>query len=524
MRAIPYFLAVAAILSGQDAPTIAPNGVLNNASYAPACAANGGVAPGSLFAIFGKDLGPAGLQSAAFPLAASLADVSVRVQIGPAAFDALPLYVSAAQIGAILPSTAPPGDGTVTVTYRGRSSPPAPIRIRRNAFGLFTTNSRGRGQAALTNASASGLLQAGHLGVLWGTGLGAAPGDEARGPIPGDLPGLDVRVWIGDRLARVTYRGRSGCCAGLDQIVFETPAGIEGCQVPLIVEADGVPSNAGWIAVGGCRSRISPPPVLSSDPNFRLGSIVFLDGFGSVLLPTALDDSVRFAAFQRGRLNGDVEAPLREFEPSADVPIGSCAVTLGTAFPPQPVVRDQVPLDAGAAIGITSPAAQFQMLPKPENIGRYEDARRIVLPPARYRISNGPGGPDVGPFTIDTEAIALRLTTRFDRIRRDRDLPVAWDWSGPPDHPLTLFGSSRGACGEEQVSFSCVLRAGDRSFTVPARVLSLLPESSQIFGIPNGKLTLVTTAPGGLRRFAAPGLDLGIFIHIAISSIQPFYE
>jgi hypothetical protein len=55
-------------------------------------------------------------------------------------------------------------------------------------------------------------------------------------------------------------------------------------------------------------------------------------------------------------------------------------------------------------------------------------------------------------------------------------------------------------------------------------VLALLPESGQIFGIPDAKLTLVTTAPGGLRRFTAPGLDLGVFIHIVISSIQPFYE
>ncbi|MEZ5401276.1 MAG: hypothetical protein R2729_16520 [Bryobacteraceae bacterium] len=524
MRTCLFALLIATAGRAQD-PTIASAGVVNNASYSPSCAASGGIAPGSLFAVFGSNLGPPAIETvAAFPLGASLGGVSVRVNINGTSLEALPLYVSATQVGAILPANAPPGDGTVTVTYRDRTSAPSPIRIRHNAFGIFTADSRGRGQAAVTNASGTGVLRPGDLGILWGTGLGAAPGDEARGPIPGDLANLDVRVWLGDRPARVVYRGRSGCCAGLDQIVFEVPAGAAGCRVPLMVEVDGVPSNFAWAPVGSCGVRAIPDPILSADPNFRLGSIVFLDGFGSVLLPTALDDSVRLGFFQRGRLNGDVEAPLREFEPDTTLPTGTCEVRLGTAFPAQPVLREQSALAAGGEIRIAGEAGAFRMTPNAQNIGRFEDPQRVVLPAGRYRVDNGAGGADVGPFAIDTEAVTLRLTSRYERISRARDLPVTWDWAGPPDQPLTIFGSSRGACGTEQVSFSCTVRAGDRAFSVPARVLAHLPESSQIFGIPNGKLTLVTTAPGGLRRFSARGLDLGVFIHIVISSIQPFYE
>ena len=94
--------------------------------------------------------------SASFPLQTTLGDVSVRVAMSGATYDAWPLYVTATQLGAILPSAIPPGNGTLTVTYRGRAAEPVPIRVRRNVPGIFTTNQRGTGQAIVENVSASG--------------------------------------------------------------------------------------------------------------------------------------------------------------------------------------------------------------------------------------------------------------------------------------------------------------------------------------------------------------------------------
>jgi len=128
---------------------------------------------------------------------------------------------------------------------------------------------------------------------------------------------------VGDRYARVAYRGRSGCCAGIDQIVFETPAGIEGCQVPINIEAGGVQSNNGSVAIssaGECNATRRLPPVNGMAADFKYGLVIFLDGFGPVLLPGALDDYVRLGFFQRGATVGDVEAPLYAFGANAEVP------------------------------------------------------------------------------------------------------------------------------------------------------------------------------------------------------------
>src|SRR5262249_17113282 len=39
--------------------------------------------------------------------------------------------------------------------------------------------------------------------------------------------------------ASVTYAGRSGCCAGLDQIAFQVPDSPRGCTVPIAVRTEG---------------------------------------------------------------------------------------------------------------------------------------------------------------------------------------------------------------------------------------------------------------------------------------------
>ena len=424
----------------------------------------------------------------------------------------------------------------LTVSYRGRASEPVPIRVRPSAPGLFTTNQRGTGPAVVQNVSATGevtlngprnALRPGQLATIWGTGLGPVSGNEAAGPLPANLPGIETRIWVGDRLARVVYRGRSGCCAGIDQLVFETPAAIEGCQAPLNFEAGGVSSNFGSIAVassGVCAATARLPPVNGANSNFRFGLVFFLDGFGSVLLPGALDDYVRLGFFQQGTVNGDPEPPLYAFEPNAEMPVGTCAVRYGTEFPAQPSQPSQTPLDAGAELRVSGPGGAYRLVQSSQNLGNYEDRQRVVLPPGRYRIDNGTGGRDVGAFSFEAEAISLRLLTPTDRIARNENLTLTWEFQGPPDRLLTIFGSSRGACGREPISFSCVARAADRRFVVPARILTLLPPTTSFFGVSNGALNISTTSPGGLRRFPAPGLDLGLFLQVSISAIRPTYE
>ena len=83
----------------------------------------------------------------------------------------------------------------------------------------------------------------GQLVIIWGTGLGPVTENEATGARPGDMPSVPVEVYVGGKRADVTYRGRSGCCAGIDQIVFTVPQGVEGCYVPVVVKIGDVVSN-----------------------------------------------------------------------------------------------------------------------------------------------------------------------------------------------------------------------------------------------------------------------------------------
>ena len=91
-------------------PRIFPNGIVNGAGFVRPGLPGGKIARGSIFSIFGSDLGPeAGAEVSSFPLRTSLAGVSVKVTQGETSVDAIPLFVRDGQINAIMPSDAPLG-------------------------------------------------------------------------------------------------------------------------------------------------------------------------------------------------------------------------------------------------------------------------------------------------------------------------------------------------------------------------------------------------------------------------------
>ncbi len=244
-------------------PVVNGAGVVNNASYTN----TPGIARGSIFAVFGQDLGPEQLQVVSrFPLSARLAGTSVRVSVAGQSVDALILYTSASQVGAVLPSGTPVGQGTLTVSYDGQASTSVPVNIVDQAPGLFTVNQQGTGPAAVTDENYVLITRErpanpGQTVILWATGLGPVAGDEAGGPLPGPLPGAGVTV--GGQPAAVLYAGRSGCCAGLDQIHVVIPQGPQGCDVPVVLTAGGVVSNTATVAIAppGANCDQTQPPV-----------------------------------------------------------------------------------------------------------------------------------------------------------------------------------------------------------------------------------------------------------------------
>ena len=155
VRACCLFAALSTLAFAQ--PSINKDGVVNGASYAgPASSgANTLIAPGSIFVIFGKGMGPGSLVSAAaLPLPTSLPDAngtSVKVATGTTTVNAFMVYTSATQVAAILPSNTPVGVANVTVTYAGQTSAPQKISVVPSNFGVFTRNSAGHGPAIVQN-------------------------------------------------------------------------------------------------------------------------------------------------------------------------------------------------------------------------------------------------------------------------------------------------------------------------------------------------------------------------------------
>lgn len=245
--------AAAGVLLGQ--PMIIPGSVVNAASYAQPGLPNYGIAQGGVFILKGQNLGASGIVTAnSFPLQAHMGGTSMKIMIQGASFDVLMVYVVAGQsslgydqLAGIVPSNVPPGPHLITVTYNGQTSGTEPITVVPSAFGIFTISQAGIGPGVFTdpNYNVNTLINVAHPNdqlFIWGTGLGPISGNDANMPPVGNL-NVPVEVYVGNVQANIGYQGRSGCCAGIDQILITVPPGMTGCYVPVAVKIGNIVSN-----------------------------------------------------------------------------------------------------------------------------------------------------------------------------------------------------------------------------------------------------------------------------------------
>jgi uncharacterized protein (TIGR03437 family) len=286
---------------------------VNAASYLNASLPNGKLAQGVVFIAFGKGMGPTKLALiSAFPLPTSLTGTAISVTVGGTTVQCIMLYTSATQLAAVLPSNTPVGNGTMVVSYNGANSAPLNVTVVAHDFGIFAVNQSGTGAGVFTNAvsnavnSVTAAANPNDLLDIWGTGLGAVAGDEAAGPLPGDISNLDVQAFVGSQQAQVVYRGRSGCCTGLDQIRISIPAGVSGCYVPVYIMVGGVVSNFVTISVATAGSACSDPggydPALlqtaQKNGGLRIGS-AYLNRLHGYTLKRILKATARASASRR---------------------------------------------------------------------------------------------------------------------------------------------------------------------------------------------------------------------------------
>ncbi len=535
-----------------DAPSISQGGVVNAASYIPATLPAGAIGQGSFFSVFGENLGPAQYaQATSFPLPTVLGEVSLKVTQGSTSVDAYPVFVSFNQINGILSSKAPVGDAQLTVTYKGKTSAPMPMKIAVNNFGIFST-AGGRGPGIVQNFvsqteqplnTRSTPAKPNQVEILWGTGLGPITAPDNLAPPAGDLP-FPVEVLVGNKPAKKLYSGRAPCCSGVDQIVFEVPADAPtGCHVPVQIKVASTYSNIVTMAISAdgvsCSSPLNPFSGITAAGG-KSGSIVLarasvLAGLQAGQPPLDLTLDFGLGLFQQSQAVGDLGYnPLLSMPP-----LGACSASTGNLDLGQLLGTDlggEVPgqesvlgreLDAGKELTVTGPKGNSIPMPRlnaEENKGPYvgllggsiplEGAQSLplFLDAGRYTVS-GPGGKDVGPFkaTIDIPT-PLQWTNRSQITQVDRSSGLTLTWSGGDlsQQLVLIAGGSTDQKSKASGGFICFVPATGGSYTVPPSVLGNLPAS--VADKPEdsiGALVFGTAPAGNYAKFTATGLDVG---------------
>lgn len=525
------FIVLGAGLS-QAQPFIYTRGAVNAASFLPFGIAAGAIAQGSIFTIFGRNLGPAaGVQAFSYPLSETLSGVSVTVSQGSTTIKALPVYVSAAQINAIMPSNAPLGTVSVRVLVNNVKSNALPLRVGANSLGIFTVNGNGVGPGILQNFVSqnnqpvnSTLVPAspGQFETLWATGLGPVNADNIQ-PTAGNLP-VDVEVFVGGQPAPTSYAGRAPCCAGTDQIVFQLPRNTPtGCWVPVYVRlAKTIVSNVVTMAVTTDGSPCTSQVGTTGAALLRGGKIGLLAPLRSDIRqgspPSPVDLRTDYLVARFGQEKGGPFAfnPLYSLPPA-----GTCTSYSGggdwmTAANVAGLAPGVKVLNAGPfTVSGASKSVSFQVPLSPLTLGYLGyvnpalpgSVDTTILAPGPFTIQSQDGS-DVTALKLPFNMISPLTWTNRDQIATvDRSTPLTVNWSGGEGQTVAVVGGSADLPTNVSGVFVCIVAAGANSITVPPVILANLPPSRGNSAYSKGIVFLV--GAGKVTGFNAGGLDGG---------------
>lgn len=513
-------------------------------------------------------MGPAAIAQAGFPLPTTLAGTGVKVTSGGQTLDCPLVYTVAGQLAAILPSTTPVGNATLTVSFGGQTSTPRSVRVVGSSFGTFSLNQGGSGPGVITNFesatsqpvnTALKSARPGQTLIMYGTGLGPLPaGTPDNGAAPAvAINQANVELFVGGRRANVAYAGRAPGFAGLDQVNFVVPGGVEGCSVPVSIKIGNVISNYTTIAIAPNGGTCQDPLGLSSAQLDRIANGGTLK-VGSIVLGRAdIEITLPFVGTQNIKTdqgNADfVEYTAQTINSGAQLgnsgvsSVGTCFVFVGTSE--QVIPQDPIQprgLNAGALINVNGPKGARTLKPIPNLIGTYNETLAsggISIPGAppssgdpdgylvagTYTFNNGSGGPDVGAFSTSfTLPANINWTNRTTttNVSRAQGLQLTWT-GGDPNGFVQIYGYSLSEVSENAITafFTCTERASVGSFNVPSAVLLALPPTPTSGGLnltPTGLLGVGGVS--AVREFTAPGIDTGAILSTTLIMKSVIYQ
>jgi len=522
-------------------PVITYRGILNAASLAPPGLPNGAIARGSVFTVFGSNLGPATAATVnSFPLLPSFSGVSLSVSQAGLNLSAIPIFVSNNQINAILPSNTPTGTVSLRVSFGGRTSAPVSFEVIENAPGIFAISSGGFGPGVVQNFNSPASqpvnsldtsAERGQVITIWATGLGGVAFPDNVAPVSQNLD-IPVSVTIGEKDAIRLYAGRSSCCSGVDQINVRIPDDAPlGCYVPLRIKAGNTVSNHVTIAIASsagspCRDSFSPFTNLIRNSRRQ----------GMILMDRTLQQVDTHVANIEQNTTEAVKAFFWNREPSPFTfdpqfsypPPGSCLMqqTSGNVFRGAPL-RGTLPassaLDAGASLRlntifsggidvgrITQPAAGYGAVVSSLRPSDGAGLPKLDFPRTASVVLSGPiGETSIQPNQANLFAWSGRAI--LDRIRRNVTTRIQFtpnDFNANSALSLVAYSAVHNAT----TAITCIGLPGSDTFLLTPDLMSNLPLS---LGRPDGSLTMIGIGIVPLNRavpFSASGLDAGLLL------------
>ena len=530
-----FFLFLLAAIAISAQPRI--TGIQNNYSYLIPGSPNYAIAQGSIFILYGSGIGPASLLQQGFSpaLNRNLGGVSIKITVGGTTTEAIPYYVSAGQIAAILPSATPVGTGSMTVTYNGQTSATFPLTVVQSALGLLTLGGNGLGNAAVYDLNynyitPTNAANPGQVVYFWGTGQGPDPNDETR-PIasPQNLTSLPFEFYIANKPAKVIYHGRS-TYPGLDQIAVEIPEGVSGCYASAYAKTGNYMSNFVSIPVAAEGRTCADWFSSAADVNRLLGTGKTEVNMGWFYLVKFLSYTPSIAGQPARMVTQD--SATAQFVRATPFDSSNWGSVGGFANPGcvVSVFRTQSPfsapflkrLDAGPSVTLTLPDGSTRTLVQ-QQVSNYAFSATDASPGQQLFIpaSGGtfkfraPGGPDVGVAEATIDAVnpmTWNEHTTISTVSRSQPLTVTWRGGTPGGFVVIQGASFTGPNADILTSFGCTERVEAGRYTVPRDVLASMVPSLVIppLNIPTGSLLVQHfTLPA---RFTAPGLDHGSIV------------
>jgi len=195
------------------------------------------LAPGSVFTLFGDNIGPAALTTMQVANGKAVTNLSgVRIL-----FDGVPaplLYVAAKQASGVVPFGLSGKSTKAQVEYRGTRSAAFDLALVPSEPGFFTADGSGTGAAAALNENGTvntleNPAKRGSVVVLYATGFGTMTPAADDGTIVTSLaaPQAAISVVIDGVEAQVLYAGAApGLVAGVMQLNVRIPASSSGAR------------------------------------------------------------------------------------------------------------------------------------------------------------------------------------------------------------------------------------------------------------------------------------------------------